>query len=122
MKNILIIGDGIIGMLSAIVLSNIYKNIYLVKSTKEKHYETKIDRFFSINLLSKYFFMKNNIWKDIADSNPQPYSKIVTWDNEIEGSLIFESSSISYDSLGYIVKEASIISGLLNQLTNINLT
>ena len=119
MKNILIIGDGIIGMLSAIVLSNIYKNIYLVKSTKEKHYETKIDRFFSINLLSKYFFMKNNIWKDIADSNPQPYSKIVTWDNEIEGSLIFESSSISYDSLGYIVKEASIISSLLNQLTNI---
>ena len=38
MKSILIIGDGIIGMLSAIVLSNIYQNIYLVKSSKKKHY------------------------------------------------------------------------------------
>ena len=41
MKNILIIGDGIIGMLSAIVLSSIYKNIYLVKSSKKKHYHPR---------------------------------------------------------------------------------
>ena len=119
MKNILIVGDGIIGMLSAIVLSNIYKNIYLVKSSKKKHYKSKIDRFFSINLLSQYFFMKNNIWEDIAASNPQPYNKIITWDDKIDDSLIFESSSISYDSLGYIVKETSIVDSLRNRLANI---
>ena len=119
MKNTLIIGDGIIGMLSAIVLSRIYKNIYLVKSSKKKHYKSKIDRFFSINLLSKYFFMKNNIWEDIITSNPRSYNKIITWDDKIEGSLLFESSSISYDSLGYIVKETSIIDSLLKRLANI---
>ena len=119
MKNILIIGDGIIGMLAAIVLSNIYKNIYLVKSSKKKHYKSKIDRFFSINLLSQYFFMKNDIWSDIIVSKPQPYNKIITWDDTIEDNLIFESSSISYDSLGYIVKETSIIDSLLNRLVNI---
>ena len=119
MKNILIIGDGIIGMLAAIVLSNIYKNIYLVKSSKKKHYKSKIDRFFSINLLSQYFFMKNDIWSDIIVSKPQPYNKIITWDDTIEDNLIFESSSISYDSLGYIVKETSIIGSLLNRLVNI---
>ena len=119
MKNILIVGDGIIGMLSAIVLSNIYKNVYLVKSSKKKHYASKIDRFFSINLLSQYFFMKNNIWEDIAASNPQPYNKIITWDDKIDDSLIFESSSISYDSLGYIVKETSIVDSLRNRLANI---
>ena len=119
MKNTLIIGDGIIGMLSAIVLSRIYKNIYLVKSSKKKHYKSKIDRFFSINLLSQYFFMKNNIWEDIAASNPQPYNKIITWDDKIDDSLIFESSSISYDSLGYIVKETSIVDSLRNRLANI---
>ena len=85
------------------------KTIYLVKSSKKKHYKSKIDRFFSINLLSKYFFMKNNIWEDIITSNPRSYNKIITWDDKIEGSLLFESSSISYDSLGYIVKETSII-------------
>jgi len=119
MKNILIIGDGIIGMLAAIVLSNIYKNIYLVKSSKKKYYKSKIDRFFSINLLSQYFFMKNDIWSDIVVSKPQPYNKIITWDDTIEDNLIFESSSISYDSLGYIVKETSIIDSLLNRLVNI---
>ena len=119
MKNILIIGDGIIGMLSAIVLSNIYKNVYLVKSSKKKHYASKIDRFFSINLLSQYFFMKNNIWADIAVSKPQSYNKIITWDDKIDSSLVFESSSISYDSLGYIVKETSIIDSLLNRLADI---
>ena len=119
MKNILIIGDGIIGMLAAIVLSNIYKNIYLVKSSKKKYYKSKIDRFFSINLLSQYFFMKNDIWSDIIVSKPQPYNKIITWDDTIEDNLIFESSSISYDSLGYIVKETSIIDSLLNRLVNI---
>ena len=119
MKNILIIGDGIIGMLAAIVLSNIYKNIYLVKSSKKKYYKSKIDRFFSINLLSQYFFMKNDIWSDIIVSKPQPYNKIITWDDAIEDNLIFESSSISYDSLGYIVKETSIIDSLLNRLVNI---
>jgi 2-octaprenylphenol hydroxylase len=119
MKNILIIGDGIIGMLSAIVLSNIYKNVYLVKSSKKKHYASKIDRFFSINLLSQYFFMKNDIWADIAVSKPQSYNKIITWDDKIDSSLVFESSSISYDSLGYIVKETSIIDSLLNRLADI---
>ena len=119
MKNTLIIGDGIIGMLSAIVLSRIYKNIYLVKSSKKKHYKSKIDRFFSINLLSQYFFMKNNIWEDIITSNPRSYNKIITWDDKIDGSLLFESSSISYDSLGYIVKETSIIDSLLKRLANI---
>ena len=119
MKNILIIGDGIIGMLSAIVLSNIYKNVYLVKSSKKKHYASKIDRFFSINLLSQYFFMKNDIWADIAVSKPQSYNKIITWDDKIDSGLVFESSSISYDSLGYIVKETSIIDSLLNRLADI---
>jgi 2-octaprenylphenol hydroxylase len=119
MKNILIVGDGIIGMLSAIVLSNIYKNVYLVKTSKKNLYKSKINRFFSINLLSQYFFMKNNIWEDIAASNPQPYNKIITWDDKIDDSLIFESSSISYDSLGYIVKETSIVDSLRNRLANI---
>ena len=63
--------------------------------------------------------MKNNIWEDIIASNPRPYNKIITWDDKIEDSLLFESSSISYDSLGYIVKETSIINSLLRRLANI---
>ena len=49
MKNSLIIGDGIIGMLSAISLSNIYENVYLVRNSKKKYRESKINRHFSIN-------------------------------------------------------------------------
>tara|TARA_B110000093_G_scaffold127371_1_gene136291 strand:- start:50 stop:1081 length:1032 start_codon:yes stop_codon:yes gene_type:complete len=63
--------------------------------------------------------MKNDIWADIAVSKPQSYNKIITWDDKIDSSLVFESSSISYDSLGYIVKETSIIDSLLNRLADI---
>ena len=43
MKNILIIGDGIIGMLSAIALSSIYKNVYIVRRTKRQKYQNKVE-------------------------------------------------------------------------------
>ena len=119
MKNILIIGDGIIGMLSAIVLSSIYQNVYLIRRTGRQKYQHKYDRFFSINLLTKYYFIKHGIWKDIIASKAKPYNKIITWDDKIENDLIFESSSISYDSLGYIVREASIINSLLSRLSKI---
>ena len=120
MKNSLIIGDGIIGMLSAISLSNIYENVYLVRNSKKKYRESKINRHFSINLLSKYFFMKMGIWDDIMISTSRPYNKIITWSDNMGEEVKFESSSISYDSLGYIIKEDLIINSLTAKLSAIN--
>ena len=52
---VLVSSDGIIGMLASIVLSEYFDEVYLVKNKSNKHNQN-INRYFSINLLSKFFF------------------------------------------------------------------
>ena len=51
---VLVSSDGIIGMLASIVLSEHFDEVYLVKNKSNKHNQN-INRYFSINLLSKFF-------------------------------------------------------------------
>ena len=112
MKKILIVGDGIIGMLTALSLSANNNEVYLIKNKLEKRKKTTLDRFFSINLLSKYMLMKYEVWEDIFHQGVREYSSIVTWDDTDKNDVIFNSSSISYDHLGYVVSESSILNSL----------
>ena len=107
MKNIAILGDSLIGLLSALVLSKNENNIYIFRNTQEDFKRENIERYFSINLLSKYMFMKSGIWENIKPDGIQPYKKIITW-NDTGNEVTFNSRSISYDYLGYIIKESSI--------------
>ena len=56
MKSILIYGDGIIGKLSALVLSGHYK-VYLISKCHINNSKYKQERFFSINLLTKFLIL-----------------------------------------------------------------
>ena len=78
MKNIVIYGDGIIGKLTAVVLSDFF-NVYLVINKKHKSFEKKQARYFSINLLSKFMFMKYRLWDDIKKNSIIGYDEILTW-------------------------------------------
>ena len=105
MKNLCIIGNGIIGMMSSLLLEKYFNNIYLIVDKESNKKSNKTQRYFSINLLSKYMFLKTDIWQDLISNGTQSYNKIVTWDEDIREDLIFQSSSISYDNLGYIISE-----------------
>ena len=123
MKNIAILGDSLIGLLSALVLSKNKNNIYIFRNTQEDSERENIERYFSINLLSKYMFMKSGIWENIESNGIQPYKKIITW-NDTGNEVTFNSRSISYDYLGYIIKESSIkqaIEEKLSELKNITI-
>ena len=123
MKNIAILGDSLIGLLSALVLSKNENNIYIFRNTQEDFKRENIERYFSINLLSKYMFMKSGIWENIKPDGIQPYKKIITW-NDTGNEVTFNSRSISYDYLGYIIKESSIkkaIEEKLSKLKNITI-
>jgi len=123
MKNIAILGDSLIGLLSALVLSKNKNNIYIFRNTQEDSERENIERYFSINLLSKYMFMKSGIWENIESNGIQPYKKIITW-SDTGNEVIFNSKSISYDYLGYIIKESSIkkaIEEKLSKLKNITI-
>ena len=123
MKNIAILGDSLIGLLSALVLSKNKNNIYIFRNTQEDSERENIERYFSINLLSKYMFMKSGIWENIESNGIQPYKKIITW-SDAGNEVTFNSKSISYDYLGYIIKESSIkkaIEEKLSKLKNITI-
>ena len=123
MKNIAILGDSLIGLLSALVLSKNKNNIYIFRNTQEYSERENIERYFSINLLSKYMFMKSDIWENIESNGIQPYKKIITW-SDTGNEVIFNSKLISYDYLGYIIKESSIkkaIEEKLSKLKNITI-
>ena len=61
-------------------------------------------------------FLKTDIWQDLISNGTQSYNKIVTWDEDIREDLIFQSSSISYDNLGYIISESKIKDLLINKI------
>ena len=118
MKNIAILGDSLIGLLSALVLSKNENNIYIFRNTQEDFKRENIERYFSINLLSKYMFMKSGIWENIESNGIQPYKKIITW-NDTGNEVTFNSRSISYDYLGYIIKESSIKKAIEEKLSKL---
>ncbi|MBC8301452.1 MAG: FAD-dependent monooxygenase [Pelagibacterales bacterium] len=118
MKNIAILGDSLIGLLSALVLSKNKNNIYIFRNIQEDSERENIERYFSINLLSKYMFMKSGIWENIKPDGIQPYKKIITW-NDTGNEVTFNSRSISYDYLGYIIKESSIKKAIEEKLSKL---
>jgi len=123
MKNIAVLGDSLIGLLSALVLSKNKNNIYIFRNIQEDSERENIERYFSINLLSKYMLMKSGIWENIESNGIQPYKKIITW-SDTGNEVTFNSRSISYDYLGYIIKESSIkqaIEEKLSKLKNITI-
>ena len=124
MKNVVVYGDGIIGKLTAIALSD-YFNVYIISSNESKTANNNQDRFFSINLLSKFMFIKYGLWEDIHKNISKGYNKIVTWHDSLNEDVIFKSSDISFDKLGYIIKEDTIKNSLDHKLSttqNIYLT
>lgn len=118
MKNVVVYGDGIIGKLTAIALSD-YFNVYVISSNESKTANNKQDRYFSINLLSKFMFIKYGLWEDIHKNISKGYNKIVTWHESLNEDVIFKSSDISFDKLGYIIKEDTIKNSLDHKLSTI---
>ena len=107
MKNIIIYGDGIIGKLAAIVLSD-YFDVYLISRKKYINSNIEENRYFSINLLSKFMFMKYGLWDLIKQNEIIAYNEIITWHESLNEDVIFKSSDICFDHLAYVINEKVI--------------
>jgi len=113
MKNIIIVGSGIVGMLAAIITSKHNYKVTILDTQKIDAKKPFVERYFAINLLSKYVFMKIGIWDYIKKKGMCPFNKIVAWDATASSLVTFNSKIISYDYLGYILKESEIKKSLL---------
>ncbi len=116
MKNILIYGDGIIGKLTAIALSR-YFDIYILSGQNNISPKNKQERYFSINLLSKFMLERYKIWDHLNSKELNGYNKIITWNESFDENVTFDSSEISFDKLGYIIRESDIKESLNSQLS-----
>ena len=124
MQKVLIIGDGIVASCTAIMLiNNGFKPVLATfnSDSHENKHEKKVDRFFSINLLSKIFFQKYDVWQGIADDAIVPYNKIITWDSLQDEEVSFESREISHKFLGYIISESALTKSIAAILDESNI-
>ena len=112
MKKFLILGDGIISYLVAQMLTEFGHKTYVLKS-KSTNLNVS-NRYFSLNILSKYFLSLLQVCP--LDKNIIPYKNIKTWDEETQKSLNFDCTDISFDSLGYVVKETDLIRSLAGKI------
>ncbi|MEC8170642.1 MAG: hypothetical protein VX036_05440, partial [Pseudomonadota bacterium] len=112
MKKFLILGDGIVSHLVANVLSNFGHKSFILKSKGTKKL-SKSNRYFSLNILSKYFLSLMEFWP--LDKKIIPYSKIKTWDNETHKKLDFDSYDISFDNFGFVVNESELIDKIITK-------
>ena len=108
-QKISIIGGGIIGKMTAIAMHNLDFDVSIFCDEQGKKTN---DRYFSINLLSKYLFEEYNIWSLIKKKGVNPYSKIITWDNLQTEEVSFESRIINELDLAYVISESNILSAI----------
>ena len=116
MKKIVIVGDGIIGLLSALASAKYNHQVTVIDVEKSLSKQAHVERYFSINLLSKHVLMHYGIWELINKKDINPFNKIFAWDSLAGSEVTFNSESISFDHLGYIIKESEIKKILLKKL------
>ena len=63
MKKIVIVGDGIIGLLSALASAKYNHQVTVIDVEKSLSKQAHVERYFSINLLSKHVLMHYGIWE-----------------------------------------------------------
>ena len=116
MKKVIVIGDGIVGLLSALTSAKYNHDVTLINIGKQANKESKTERYFSINLLSKHVLMSHGVWEFIDEKCINPFNKIIAWDSFSGSEVTFNSQSISFDYLGYIIKESEIKKILLKKI------
>ena len=116
MKKIVIVGGGIIGLLSALVSAKHNHKVIILNERKTPPKIPYLERYFAINLLSKHVLMNLGIWNGISQKCINPFNKIIAWDSVAKSVVTFNSQSISYDYLGYVIKESEMIKSLLDAI------
>ena len=116
MKNIVIVGGGIIGLLSALIVSKYNHKVIILDTDRERPKKILPERYFSVNLLSKYILMNSGAWNHISKEEINPFNRIIAWDSVAGSEVTFNSKIISFDFLGYIIKESEIKKVLLYEI------
>ena len=119
-SDVLIIGAGLSGLISAFALSHLDQNIIIVdKFDFLSKKESKTDlRTTAIAEGSKDFLKKIKIWQNIS-VYAEPIKKINVFDRSRERKIKFQNS-LRDKNLGYIIKNSKIKESVLKKLKKLN--
>jgi len=117
--DILIVGAGLTGLMTAYTLAPLKKSIILIdKFNFDKEKQKQIDiRTTAISEGSKDFFNKIKIWEQLSKF-AEPIKKIHVVDRSDDRKIIFHNDKFK-KNLGYIVKNSEIKNIVLNRLKKI---
>ena len=117
--DILIVGAGLTGLMTAYTLSSLKKSIILIdKFDFDKEKQKQIDiRTTAISEGSKDFFNKIKIWEQLSKF-AEPIKKIHVVDRSDDRKIVFHNDKFK-KNLGYIVKNSEIKNIVLNRLKKI---
>ena len=117
--DILIVGAGLTGLMTAYTLASLKKNIILIdKFDFDKKKQNKIDiRTTAISEGSKDFFNKIKIWEPLSKF-AEPIKKIHVVDRSDDRKILFHNDKFK-KNLGYIIKNSEIKNVVLSRLKKI---
>lgn len=117
MTKILIVGGGIIGLASALLL---YKQGFAITILDRKPFDTpdldKTDaRVYAINPHSQTLLQQLNVWPAIS-KRAKAFQAMHVWDSSNQQAIDFNCRDIAKNALGHIVEESVIKAALLEQI------
>ncbi len=124
MYDIVIIGSGIVGSVTAIALAqNTALNIAILDINPITLKKNKIltHRFSALSHASKNILKNIHIWDEIPCEYISVFNNMEVWDKEGQGKLHFDSQSVQESALGYIVEDDVIRQKLWENLRHLNI-
>ncbi|WP_338515955.1 FAD-dependent monooxygenase [Candidatus Legionella polyplacis] len=111
--DIIIIGGGLIGLISAITLAKKKFSIAIIeKNIISKKTIIKTPKNYTITSTTKKFLKYIDIWKTLKKN---PFKKIYIYDSVGKSSITFDSKTIQLPQLGYVISDYNIRITLLKK-------
>ncbi len=117
-KTIIIVGGGMVGALTALLLAEQGEDIHLIENSPamipdvDSPFDLRVSAF---SAQSKKILEQVNVWRDIPQNKVCLYQKLQTWEQG-SAKLVFDSQALGIDALGYIVENRWIQSVLWQAL------
>ena len=119
--DVLIIGGGMVGATVACALGNSPLSVALIEQTTpdafspEQAHDMRVS---ALSIASQQILQTLGVWDAILDMRSCPFKRMRVW--ETAGDTEFNSSTIDYDALGYIVENRVTQLALLERVKDFN--
>ena len=113
--DIIIVGGGLVGSVTACQLSKQYQRIALIDNSTHVAWQRGASfglRVSAINLASSKLLDELGVWEEILSMRSFPYTSMMVWEEQGNASIEFNASETAHAQLGSIVENQVILTAL----------